>query len=105
MTHTATEVDRHTVRTPPLEPDLLYVMLEIDITSLDDAGVETSFNASDFHPNPDGVMTSGQADPQYLFTYDKTDGHIHVTQLDTAAAVTADTSVGVVDIILVGPDN
>lgn len=104
MTHDVLDTRYRHIKTDPLETDQLEVFVELDITSLDDAGVETSFNASDYHPNAEGVAVLGQVGEQYVISWRRNADELVLTDLDTAAAVPQGTAVGIIEIKVEGPE-
>ena len=107
MTHTVQDEVPFVLRENPLGFQFHVHEVDLNITSLDEAGVETSFTAADhLHQNADviGVEVVGQENPQYLITYNKSLEELHVNNATDAGNVTAGTDIGEVSLVVLGRD-
>lgn len=106
MTHDVLDEQAHHIRTPPLEPNVLHAFVEIDVTSLDATGSETSFETSDYVADAtvEGVYVLGKENPAYVVNYNRENDDLRVEDASTGGNVQAGTDVGVVGLTVVARD-
>lgn len=102
MSHDIVMEHHRWIETRPLDDDLHAVFVEIDITSLDALGEETSFNAADYVTAPEIVMNGGKENQQYSVDWIRSADELHVYSASDASSVVAGTPVGVLDLLIYG---
>ena len=103
MTHDILNQDSLTMRTLPLENNLRWVGIKLDITELDSAGTET-FTATDYIDVVSAGSVLSVENDEYSIVYDHVAGNISVRNKSDGAAVANNTAVGELMLVLWGFD-